>query len=64
MKVSGQLHAPTASPPGELAASTHGIRAWVGARAGLGTVEKLKTSYLCMESNLGRPALSLVAVPA
>jgi hypothetical protein len=40
MEVSGQLHAPATSPPGESSPPTHWIRGWVGLRAGLDDVKK------------------------
>jgi hypothetical protein len=36
---------------------------WVGPRAGLDVTEKRKISFPCRESNPGRPACSLVAIP-
>jgi hypothetical protein len=41
-KVSGQLHAPAALPPGKEPPRTHWIGGWVGPRAGLDDVWKRK----------------------
>jgi hypothetical protein len=58
--VSGQLHAPTALPPGERAPGTHWIGGWVGPGAGRDDVEKKKFLSLSgLELRpLGRPARS------
>jgi hypothetical protein len=56
--VSGQLDAPTALPSGK--EPTHWIGGWVGPRAGLDDVEKIK--FLTLPGlelrSLGRPARS------
>jgi hypothetical protein len=44
MEVSGQLHVPTALPPG-----THCVRDWVGPKAGLDAVAKGKNSLYSTE---------------
>jgi hypothetical protein len=49
--------------PGDGAASTHWVVGWVGLRAGLDAMEKRINPYPCRESNPGRAAHSLVAVP-
>jgi hypothetical protein len=41
MEMSGQLHAPTALPPGK-APGTHWIGGWVGSRADLDAMQKRK----------------------
>jgi hypothetical protein len=38
--MSGELHVPTALPPGKEPPGTHWIGGWVGPRAGLDDVEK------------------------
>jgi hypothetical protein len=40
----------------ESAPNTHWIGSWVGPRAGLDDVEKIKISFPCQESNFGLPA--------
>jgi hypothetical protein len=55
LEVSGQLHAPTALPPGERAPGTHWIGGWVGPKAGIDAVKKRKILD-CTQSNPGRPA--------
>jgi hypothetical protein len=57
MEVSGQLHAPTALPPGK---DPHWIGGWVGPRAILGTVVK-KISSPRRESNPNTPIVQPVA---
>jgi hypothetical protein len=57
MEVRGRLHALAALPRG--VTGTH----WMGSRTGLNAVEKRVISYPCRESNPGRSARSLVAVP-
>jgi hypothetical protein len=42
MKVSGQLHAPAALPPGKQPPGTHWIGGWVGPRACLDDLDKRK----------------------
>jgi hypothetical protein len=58
--MSGQLHAPTALPPGERALGTHCIGGWVDVGAGLDDLEKRKfLTLLGLELRpLGRPARS------
>jgi hypothetical protein len=51
MEVSGQLHAPAASPPKERAPDTHWIGGWVGPRAVLDAVLKGKIPSPRQESN-------------
>jgi hypothetical protein len=51
MGVSGQLHAPTALPPGKEPAGTHWIGGWVGPRAVLDVVVKRKIPSPHRESN-------------
>jgi hypothetical protein len=58
----GQLHAPAASPHRQ-SPGPHLTGGWMGSRAGLDAVEKRKISYPYRESNLGRPARSLVGIP-
>jgi hypothetical protein len=43
--------------PGERDRGTHWIRGWVGPRAGLDAVDKIRIST-CLESNPGRPTHS------
>jgi len=62
MEVSGQLHAPTDLTPGK-DYNTHWMEGWVGPWASVDAIEKKKfLLYSCRQSNLGRPALSLVSV--
>jgi hypothetical protein len=60
MEVSDQLHAPAALPPGETARGNHWIWDWVGPRAGVDDMEKLKILTLpgLDLGPLGRSALS------
>jgi len=57
MEVSGQLHFPPHS-------GTHWIGGRVGPRSGIDVLAKRQYPCRCWESNPGRPARSLVAVPA
>jgi hypothetical protein len=50
-------------PPVETALGTHCIGGWVGTTNSLDAVEYRKISFLCLESNSGRPAPSLVPIP-
>jgi hypothetical protein len=50
MEVSGQLHAPTALPPGKNP-NTHWIGDWVSPRAGLETMVKIKIPSPRQDSN-------------
>ena len=50
MQVSGQLHTPHALPSAKVS-STHCTASWVGPRAGLVVLKKIKNVYLCRESN-------------
>jgi len=43
---------------------THWMRDWVGFRAGVDVVEKIKPSCPCLESNHSRPANTLVTTTA
>jgi hypothetical protein len=43
---------------GEIAPGSHWIGDWMGPRAGLDVMEKIKVSYSCRKSNPGRPASS------
>jgi hypothetical protein len=61
MKVSGQLHASAALPPGKEPPGTYWIGDWVIPRAGLVAVKKRKI-LPCRESNPGRPARSPVSI--
>jgi hypothetical protein len=45
MEVSGQIHALAALPPGKRGPDTHWTGGWVGPRAGLDNVEKMKTLH-------------------
>jgi hypothetical protein len=66
MEVSGQLHAPTALPPGKEHPVPHWTEGWVGPRADLDAVAKRKISRTRQESNpecLDSLARSLVAIP-
>jgi hypothetical protein len=56
MKVSDQLHASAALPPGEIAAGTHWIGGWVGPTAGLDAMEKRKKSC-CLPGTELRPPI-------
>jgi hypothetical protein len=47
--------------PGK-APGSHGIRGWVGPRAGLDAVAKRKNPYPCQESKFGRPTHSVVTI--
>jgi len=60
-EVSGQLHTAALYPRGKIS-GTHWIGCWVGPRAGLDMVEKTKGPCPIRESNLGRPASSLVTI--
>jgi hypothetical protein len=55
MEVSGQFHTAAALPLGK-SPFTHSVGGWVDPRGGLDDVEYRKISYLCRESNHGRPA--------
>jgi hypothetical protein len=61
MEVSGQLHAPTALPPGEKAPDTHWIGGWVGPRAVLDAVGKRKIPSPRRKSNPRTPIVQPVA---
>jgi len=61
MEVSGQFHAPDASPPVK-DPRYHWFGVLVGFRAALDAVAKRKLPCLCWESNLGHLARSLVTV--
>jgi hypothetical protein len=61
MEVSGQLHVPAALLPRDRDPGTDWIGGWVGPRAVLDAVMKLKIHSPCRESNLRIP--SLVAIP-
>jgi hypothetical protein len=63
MKTSGQLHAPAALPPEKRAPGTHGIRGWVGPRAGLVIVSRGKIPTPRLESNPNHPIVQPVASP-
>jgi hypothetical protein len=58
MEVSSQLHAPGRFNPEEITRGTHWIGGWVGPRAGLDTVSKIKIPSPHRESNSDRPARS------
>jgi len=61
MEANGQIHIPTALPPGKEPPSTHRIGGWVGPRAGLDAVEKIKFPIprrLIEPPNHNRPARS------
>jgi hypothetical protein len=49
--------------PWERTPAPHWIEGWVGPRAGLDAVVKRKILIPYRESNLGRPARNLVAIP-
>jgi hypothetical protein len=51
MEVSGQLHAPTASPLGKRSPGTHWIGDWEGPRTGLETVSNGKIPSPRQESD-------------
>jgi hypothetical protein len=60
MEVSGQLHSPAGSPPGETVLGTHCIRCWVVQRTGLELLEENLLALLWIET---RPSSSyLVAI--
>jgi len=61
MEVSGQLHAPAALSPREIAPGTHWIGRWVGPRAGLDVVVKRKIPSPRRESNPRTSIVQLVA---
>jgi hypothetical protein len=61
MEVSGQLHAPAASPPGKTATGTHWIGGWVGPRTVLDAVLKRKIPSPRRESNPRTPIVQPVA---
>jgi hypothetical protein len=63
MGVCGQLHAPNALPPGKDSRGTHSVWGWMGPRAGLDAMGKRKILCPCRESNTGRQAPNLVAMP-
>jgi hypothetical protein len=48
--------------PFEKSPGTHWIGDWVGHRVGLGAVVRRENPISCCESNLGRPARSLVTI--
>jgi hypothetical protein len=51
MEVSGQFHAPGRFTTRERAPDTHWIGVWVGPRAGLDAVKKIKIPSPCRDSN-------------
>jgi hypothetical protein len=61
MEVSGQLHYPAASRPGERAPGTHWIGGWVGPRAVLDEVVNRKIPSSSRESNPRTPIIQPVA---
>jgi hypothetical protein len=58
--MSGQIHAPAALPPREIARGTHWIEGWVGPRTGLDDVKSRQIFPLpgLVLWTLGRPARS------
>jgi len=62
MEVSGEHVASTALSPGSEPLVPHCVGGWLGPRAVLDPVAKRKISYLCRESNSGRPARTSVTV--
>ena len=62
MEASGQFHAPVALPPGN-EPTTYRIGGWVGPRACLDGLEKIKLHCLCRDSKTGSCHLSLVTAP-
>jgi len=49
MEVSGQLHAPATSHPGERYPGTHWLGGWVGPRTGLEAVVNIRNLCPCWE---------------
>jgi hypothetical protein len=62
MEVSGQLHTPAALPPRERTPDTHWIRGWVGPRAVLDTVVKIKIPSPRRDSNPRTPIVQPVDI--
>jgi hypothetical protein len=62
--VGGQLHYPAALSPWVRAPGTHWMRGWVGPRAGLNTVAKMKKSChcSCREFNPEQGKISMAVV--
>jgi hypothetical protein len=61
MEVSGQLHAPAALPPTEIAPGTQWIGGWVGPKAVPDAVMKRKIPCSRLESNPRIPIVQPVA---
>jgi hypothetical protein len=61
MEVSGHVHASAAFPPEETAPSIHCVGGWVGTRASLDVMEKIKLSFPYRKSNPDSSAVQCLA---